>query len=160
GDLLTAGPVEVGVFTTSAATPLVGEGELSTRLFAEVERAVRFKRPLAAIGVTLDGPRGAAREAALRVVSRLRRIDIAGEDATGESLLTLPETPRAQAAARARGLATRARGGAGVRAAARAAAVPDDGSTADELIDATLGRAAQATPAASDADVLVAEDAA
>ncbi len=159
GDMLTAGPVEVGVFTSSAHTPLVGEGELSTRLLGEVERAVRFKRPLAVVGVTIDGSRGAQREAALRVASRLRRIDIAGEYATGEYLLILPETTRAQADELALSLAEVAREVAGVRAAARAAAVPDDGITADELIDATLGRVGGATPAASDAHLLVAEDA-
>jgi len=158
GDLLTAGPVEVGVFTTSAATPLLGEGELSSRLAAEVERAVRFKRPLALIGVTLDGSRGLRHEAALRVVSRLRRIDVAGEYATGEYLLILPETTRAQAETLAASLAELARAVAGVRAAARASAVPDDGITADELIDATLGRVGRATAAAANADVLVAED--
>ncbi len=160
GDVLTAGPVEVSVFTTSAATTVVSEGELSTRLMAEVERAVRFKRPLGVVGVMLDGARGARREAALRIASRLRRIDIAGEYATGEYLLVLPETTRAQADALAVTLAELAREVAGIRAAARAAAVPDDGGTADELIGATLGQVGSATPAALDSDVFVSEDAA
>ncbi|MCA1665194.1 MAG: sigma 54-interacting transcriptional regulator [Myxococcales bacterium] len=93
GDVLTAGPVEVSVFTSSAATAIVSEGELSTRLFAEVERAVRFKRPLAVIGVKLDGSRGARREAALKLASRLRRIDLAGEYATGEFLFLSAAVP-------------------------------------------------------------------
>ncbi|MGZ3429767.1 MAG: FHA domain-containing protein, partial [Polyangia bacterium] len=97
GDVLIAGPVEVSVFTSSAATAIVSEGELSTRLIAEVERAVRFKRPLAVVGLKIDGSRGARREAALRLASRLRRIDVAGEYATGEYLFVLPETTRAQA---------------------------------------------------------------
>jgi transcriptional regulator with AAA-type ATPase domain len=158
GDVVTAGPVEVTVYTSSAAAPIVAEGELSTRLAAEVERAVRFKRPLAVIGVTVDGPRGARREAALRLVSRLRRIDVAGEYATGEYLLILPETTRAQADALATTVAELAREVAGVRAAARAAAVPDDGNAPDELIGAALGAVGRATPAAPDSDVVVAEE--
>jgi two-component system response regulator AtoC len=158
GDVLIAGPVEVSVFTSSAATAIVSEGELSTRLLAEVERAVRFKRPLGVVGIRLDGSRGACREAALRLASRLRRIDIAGEYATGEYLFVLPETSRAQADALAATLAELAREVAGVGAAARAAAVPDDGTTADELIGATLGEVGGATPATADTDVVVAED--
>ena len=158
GDVLTAGPVEVSVFTSSAATAIVSEGELSTRLAAEVERAVRFKRPLAVIGVKLDGSRGARREAALKLASRLRRIDLAGEYATGEYLFVLPETTRAQADALAVTLAELGREVAGVGAAARAAAVPDDGTTADELIGATLGEVGRVTPAGADTDVVVAED--
>jgi len=160
GDLLTAGPVDVSVFTSSAATAIVSEGELSSRLLGEVERAVRFKRPLAVIGVKLDGSRGARRDAAIKLASRLRRIDIAGEYATGEYLFVLPETTRAQADALAATLAELARGTAGVGAAARAAAVPDDGTAADELIGAALGDIGRATPAAADTDVVVCEDAA
>jgi DNA-binding NtrC family response regulator len=158
GDVLTAGPVEVSVFTSSAATAIVSEGELSTRLLAEVERAVRFKRPLAVIGVKLDGSRGGRREAALKLASRLRRIDLAGEYATGEYLFLLPETTRAQADALAVTLAELGREVAGVGAAARAAAVPDDGTTADELIDATLAEVGRVTPASADTDVVVTED--
>jgi DNA-binding NtrC family response regulator/pSer/pThr/pTyr-binding forkhead associated (FHA) protein len=160
GDVVVAGPVEVSVFSSSAGITIVGEGELSTRLAAEVERAVRFKRPLAVVGVKLDGPRGPRREAALRVASRLRRIDVAGEYATGEYLLVLPETTRAQAVELAETVAELARQVAGVGAATRAAAVPEDGATADELIDAALGEVGRATPAAATAELLVAEDAA
>ncbi|HEX8953240.1 MAG TPA: FHA domain-containing protein, partial [Polyangia bacterium] len=130
GDVLTAGPVEISVFTSSAETAIVSEGELSSRLLAEAERAVRFKRPLAVIGIKLDGSRGARREAALKLASRLRRIDVAGEYATGEYLFVLPETTRAQADALAVTLAELAREPAGIGAAARAAAVPDDGTAA------------------------------
>ena len=146
------------MFTSSAATAIVSEGELSTRLLAEVERAVRFKRPLGVVGVKLDGSRGARREAALKLASRLRRIDLAGEYATGEYLFVLPETTRAQADALAVTLAELGREVAGVGAAARAAAVPDDGTTADELIGATLGEVGRVTPASADTDVVVAED--
>ncbi|MDB4969057.1 MAG: sigma54 specific transcriptional regulator, Fis family [Myxococcales bacterium] len=158
GDVLTAGPVEVSVFTSSAASAIVSEGELSSRLFAEVERAVRFRRPLGIVGLQIEGSRGARREAALRMASRLRRIDVAGEYATGEYLFVLPETTRAQADAVAVTLAELAREVAGIKAAARAAAVPDDGSTADQLIVATLGQVGLATPAAADTKVIVAED--
>ncbi|MCU1282054.1 MAG: sigma54 specific transcriptional regulator, Fis family [bacterium] len=158
GDVLIAGPVEVSVFTSSAATAIVSEGELSTRLFGEVERAVRFRRPLAVVGIRLDGSRGARREAALRLASRLRRIDVAGEYATGEYLFVLPETTRLQADALAVTLSELAREVAGIGAAARAAAVPDDGNTADELIAATLGDVEGATPATPDTNVVVAEE--
>ena len=158
GDVVTAGPVEVSVYSSSGATTIVSEGELSTRLPAEVERAVRFKRPLGVVGITLDGTRGARREAALRLASRLRRIDIVGEYATGEYLFVLPETTRAQAEALATTLAELAREVAGIGAAARAASVPEDGTTADQLIGATLGNVERATPAPADTNVIVAED--
>ena len=119
---------------------------------------MRFKRPLAVIGIKLDGSRGARREAALKLASRLRRIDVAGEYATGEYLFVLPETTRAQADTLAVTLAELAREVAGIGAAARAAAVPEDGTAADELIGATLGDVGRATPATADTDVVVAED--
>jgi two-component system response regulator AtoC len=119
---------------------------------------VRFRRPLAVVGITLHGARGARREAALRIASRLRRIDLAGEYATGEYLLVLPETARAQADELAESLAALGREVAGVHAAALAAAVPDDGTTADELIAATLGQIGRPTAAPSDSEVIVAED--
>ena len=160
GDQVVAGPVQVGVYTGGAAEPIASEGELSTRLGAEVERAVRFKRPLAVVGVRLDGPPGARREAALRLASRLRRIDFAGEYAPGEYLLVLPETTRPQAEPLAAQLADLAREVAGVGAAARPAAVPDDGTTPDELIGAALGEIGRTVPAGADVAVVVAEDAA
>jgi DNA-binding NtrC family response regulator/pSer/pThr/pTyr-binding forkhead associated (FHA) protein len=158
GDQVVAGPIEVGVHSGRAAAPIVSEGELSARLMVEVDRAVQFSRPLAVIGVTLDGPTGARHEAALRLASRLRRIDVAGAYATGEYLFVLPETTRAQGEALAATLAELAREVAGVQAAARAAAVPDDGNTPDQLIAATLGEVGRATPAASDAAIVVAAD--
>ena len=159
GDQVIAGPVQVSLYTGAAVETIVSEGELSSRLAAEVERAVRFKRTLAVVGVTLTGPHGARREAALRIVSRLRRIDIAGEYAPGEYLLVLPETARPQAEALAQQLAELGREVAGVNAAARAAAVPDDGTAPDTLIGATLGEVGRATPAAANASVVVAESA-
>jgi DNA-binding NtrC family response regulator len=159
GDHLVAGPVSISVSGRGGdELGILGESELWQRLSAEVERAVRFKRPLAVLGVGLRGDAGARREAILRLVSRLRRIDVAGEYSTGEYLLLLPEMMRSQAEALAETLGRLAREVAGIEAAVRAAAVPEDGVSVDELVAATFGKAAQPTPADDNEPFVVAED--
>jgi DNA-binding NtrC family response regulator/pSer/pThr/pTyr-binding forkhead associated (FHA) protein len=159
GDELVAGPVEVLVCgRLGGVDVLLSEAELSARLATEVERAARFKRQLGVVGLTLQGSPGACRQAALRAASRLRRIDLAGEYAAGEYLLLLPESGRPQAEAVAATVSAVAREVAGVQAAARAAALPDDGTAPDELIAATLGQIEGPSPAAVGAAVVVAED--
>ncbi|HZS40557.1 MAG TPA: sigma 54-interacting transcriptional regulator, partial [Polyangia bacterium] len=158
GDELAAGPVRVTVCGRRRSAPIVDEGELTARLAAEVERAVRFKRQLGVVGLSLRGSPNAIREAGLRVASRLRRIDLIGEYAPGELLLLLPESGLEKAAAFADEAAALARGIAGVEASALAAAVPETGAAPDVLIAATLGASARPVAAAPAEPALVAED--
>ena len=159
GDVITAGPVEVSVFTSSAAAAIVSP-RANCRRASSLRWSARCassgRSPSSASSSTARAARGARRRC--KLASRLRRIDLAGEYATGEYLFVLPETTRAQAVALAETLAELGREVAGVGAAARAAAVPEDGNTADELIGATLGEVGGATPAGADTDVVVAED--
>jgi DNA-binding NtrC family response regulator len=156
GDELGAGPVRITVCGRRRTDPIAGEGELHDRLLAEVERATRFKRPLAVIGLRLHGNAASRREAGLRVATRLRRIDFIGEYAPGEYLAVLPETPLGDAAALADSLAEAARSVAGVEASARPAGVPESGANADGLIAVALEQSApiRATPEA----IVIAEE--
>jgi DNA-binding NtrC family response regulator len=162
GDELVAGPISIVVCGAPAgAHALLPEGELFRRLQSEVERAQRFGRPLAVAGLVLGGRPAAVHEAALRVASRLGRIELIGEYAPGEYLVLLPETAAATATAAAERLAAVARQVAGVEASARAASIRDGGNSADELIAATLGSAGPPSGAArgeNEEQQLVAED--
>jgi two-component system, NtrC family, response regulator AtoC len=159
GDQVVAGPVSITVSGRAGyEVGILGENELWQRLSAEVERAVRYKRSLAVVGVTLRGQPNARREAALRVESRLRRLDAVGEYASGELLAILPETSLAQADTVAATLAAVAHEVAGIEVAARAAAIPDNGNTVDELVAAIFESDAQPSAAGADQSIVVAED--
>jgi transcriptional regulator with AAA-type ATPase domain len=138
GDELGAGPVRVTVCGRRRAEPVGSEGELHERLQAEVERATRFARPLALVGLRLHGAAAARHEALLRLASRLRRIDFLGEYAPGELLAILPETRLVDATALGESLAVAARSVEGVEASARAAAVPESSSHVEGLIACAL----------------------
>jgi transcriptional regulator with AAA-type ATPase domain len=153
GDELAAGPVRVTVCGTRPSVSLVGEGELWRALSAEVARALRIGRPLALVGLQLDGTAGARRAAALRVAARLGRGEHMGQYAPGAYLALFPEMERGPAGARADQMAALAREVAGIESSARAVVVPDDGVTVDELVAAALRAAAPPTPTA-----VIAED--
>jgi DNA-binding NtrC family response regulator/pSer/pThr/pTyr-binding forkhead associated (FHA) protein len=157
GDELSAGPVRVTVCGRRRPDPVGTEGELYERLTAEVERASRFKRPLAVIGLRIDGPTSPVREALHRVAARLRRIDFLGEYAPGELLALLPETTLEQAEPLAISLAETARTVAGVSASARAAGLPETAATADGLIGASL-ETAKPSAATDEETATVVED--
>jgi transcriptional regulator with AAA-type ATPase domain len=162
-DEVVVGPVRVtvcGRAPSQEAVPILGEGELWQRLSTEVERATRFERPLAVVGIRLRGAAAARREAALRIASRLRRIDLIGEYAAEEFLVLLPETPLDQATELCGRLCELAREVAGVSASGRPASVPADGTTPDELIAAAFAAGDGPTLAPPDREVLVADDAA
>ena len=158
GDELAAGPVVITVCGRRRALQVVDEGELFARLGAEVERAKRFKRPLAVVGLTVRGPAIACREAVLRIASRLRRIDLIGEYAPTEYLVLLPETALASAVPLAEGLAQRAREVEGVESSARAAGLPESGDAPDALIVAALGGEDQPVAASAEETIVVAAD--
>ena len=156
GDELSAGPVRVTVFGRRRAGPVGSEGELYERLTAEVERATRFRRPLAVVGLLLDGPTSAVRDALHRVAARLRRIDFLGEYAPGEYMALLPETTLALAEPLASALAETARAVVGLSASANAAGVPESAGTADGLLGAAF-RGARPTAAPPEEPPVVAE---
>ncbi len=91
------------------------------RLVAEVDRAVRYRRP-----VTLALVRIPDEAVADAVANELRAMDLLAEDAGDDYLLILPELDRAAGEA---AVATVARGCAFTTALA-----PDDGTSVDELV--------------------------
>lgn len=157
GDELHAGPVQITV-CGRRRTEVGDEGELFRRLRSEVERAVRYRRPLTVVGMLLAGPSVASREAMHRVAARVRGIDFVGEYAPGELLVLLPELDAARARTQSDLLLAAAREVAGVEAGVRVASVPESGSDADALIAAALG-SVDTTGAPGDEPRVIAEDA-
>jgi DNA-binding NtrC family response regulator/pSer/pThr/pTyr-binding forkhead associated (FHA) protein len=131
GDELAVGPVRVSVCGPRNAAPIASEDELWTRLQAEVERALRFSRPLSLIGLRCSKP------AALAAAARLGRLDRMGEYAPGSYLVVLPET-ELEAANRLAGELLETARAAGAEATARAVAVPQHGRAASALVAAAL----------------------
>jgi diguanylate cyclase (GGDEF)-like protein len=141
GDEVTVGPAVavVGVSTRLRRRTLIGSTSyLEERLAAEVDRAVRYKRPLGLIMLRIDGS-GAAVETALeKVASSLRRMDGVAEYGPDEFAIVVPEADRAAAEATALRLARAARAAGivhgGVAVYVGLAALPGDGSQAEELV--------------------------
>jgi len=131
GDEISLGPIIAVVSVTTAlrrtslvAEPAAGEA----RLAAEVDRSVRYHRPL-----TLGLIRIPQDEAVEAVARALRQMDMIAEDAGDEFLLILPELDRAGGAACVARLCTAARE-AGGEAKVATVLSPDDGTTVDALI--------------------------
>jgi DNA-binding NtrC family response regulator len=103
-----------------------------------VERAARFNRPLALIGLKLRGTDGEQVQAVTRVAERLSRLERMGEYSPGDYLVLLPETEVAAAAGIAVELAALARGISGIEASARAVGVPQHGRAPSVLVAAAL----------------------
>jgi DNA-binding NtrC family response regulator len=128
----------VGTSTQLRRRALVGSmSYLEERLAAEVDRAVRYKRPLAVLMLRLDGPIAAAEVALDRVAASLRRMDCLAEYGPDELAIVVPEADRAAAEATARRVVREARAAghaAGVVACVGVAVHPDDGTQAGELV--------------------------
>ena len=131
GDEVTIGPILAVVGTSSGlrrpspiADALAGEA----RFAAEVDRAVRYHRPVtfALLRTTND--------AVLDQIARtLRPMDMLAEDAGDDYLLILPELARTDGEAAVKRALDLARA-AGVPATAATAVCPSDGTTVDALI--------------------------
>ena len=134
GDVVGVGPVTAIVASTSAARQarqVATVGELDDRLDAEVERAVRYHRPLAVVMLRFEGPAEAIAMHVERVLGELRRIDVLAEYGSDEFALILPEADRAAAETVARRAAD---AGRGITVHVGSATFPADGSHAGELI--------------------------
>jgi DNA-binding NtrC family response regulator len=131
GDEIAVGPIIAVVGITSTlrrSSPIAGAAVGEARLVAEVDRSVRYHRPL-----TLALLHIASDEAVELIANALRPMDLMAEDAGDDYFLILPELDRhgaRTAIARLRDVARSA--GAGIDVAT--AISPDDGTTAGELI--------------------------
>ena len=131
GDELSVGPILAVVGVTSGLRRSNAIADAATgeaRLTAEVDRAVRYHRPVtvALIRCTNDGVVDS-------IASTLRPMDLLAEDAGDDYLMILPELGRADGAAavqRALDFAVAAH----TTANAATALCPDDGTTFDALI--------------------------
>jgi DNA-binding NtrC family response regulator len=151
GDEIAIGPilaivgVASGLRGHSGAVADADAGE--ARLVAEVDRAVRYHRPLT-LGIVR-----VASDAVVDAMSRaLRPMDLMAEDAGDDYLVILPELGRDEGAAALERLLDFARA-AGVDTKAALALCPEDGTTVEALIGAAraalrAGRSPRATAAA------------
>ncbi len=134
GDVIRVGPAQAIVATSSPVRhgrQVATVTELEDRLAAEVDRAVRYHRPLGLVMLRLEGPVELMTEHVEQMLRQLRRMDLLAEYGADELALILPETDREATAAVAR------RAGAvpvGLIASAGSATFPEDGSHVGELI--------------------------
>jgi|JI10StandDraft_1071094.scaffolds.fasta_scaffold124430_2 two-component system response regulator AtoC len=136
GDEIAVGPITAVVTITSGLRRLdriapAGAGE--ARLAAELDRAVRYRRPVTVALVRVVG------DAGLDLVARsLRPMDLLAEHAGDEHLVILPELDRAAGEATVRRLVDGARAlGATVTAASLVA--PEDGTSVHGVVAALRG---------------------
>ena len=131
GDEIAIGPIHAVVGVTSGlkrASAIADAATGETRLVAEVDRSVRYHRPLT-VGIVR-----CANDGIVDAIARsLRPMDLIAEDAGDDYLVILPELGRAEGAATLERLLDFARA-AGVEARAGAAVCPDDGTTVETLI--------------------------
>jgi two-component system response regulator AtoC len=132
GDVIGVGPVTAIVACSSAsrARPLATMPELEDRLAMEVDRALRYGRPLGVMMLRLEGPADAVVEHVDRLLHELRRMDLVAEYGPDELAILLPESdPAAIAVA-----AERASAAQDLTIRCGTACLPVDGSSAGALI--------------------------
>ena len=132
GDVIGVGPITAIVARSSAARPrqLATMTELEDRLAMEVDRALRYQRPLGVVMLRFEGPGDAVLAHVDRLLHELRRMDLVAEYGPDELAIVLPESNPAAIAA----VAERAAAGTALTIRCGSAAFPDDGSSAGALI--------------------------
>ncbi len=139
GDAITIGPITIVVATSSAARrtrQIATIGELEDRLEAEVDRAVRYHRPLALVMLRFEGPSEAIAAHVERVSGQLRRMDLVAEYGDDELGLVLPETDEAGAMI----VAQRSADDPEIAVEIGIATFPTDGVHGGELVSAARAR--------------------
>jgi DNA-binding NtrC family response regulator/pSer/pThr/pTyr-binding forkhead associated (FHA) protein len=134
GDEVAIGPILAIVGVTSGlrrASLVADDTAGEARLVAEVDRAVRYHRPLT---VGLLRITGEASDHVVDAIARaLRPMDLIAEEAGDEYLVILPELGRVEGASAIERLLDFA-GPANIVAKAASALCPDDGTTVESLI--------------------------
>ena len=131
GDEIAIGPILAVVGVTSGlrkTSPVADDAAGETRLAAEVDRSVRYHRPL-----TVGLVRVASDTVVDAIARSLRPMDLIAEDAGDDYLVILPELGRAEGQAAIDRLLDFARA-SGVQAKAALALCPEDGTTVETLI--------------------------
>jgi two-component system, NtrC family, response regulator AtoC len=138
GDVIGLGPVTAIVARSSAAPgrQLATMTELEDRLAMEVDRALRYERPLGVVMLRLEGPAEAVVEHVDRLLHELRRMDLIAEYGPDELAIVLPESnPGAVAIAAQRSGTTKA-----LTIRCGTASFPEDGSNPGALIGTARDR--------------------
>jgi DNA-binding NtrC family response regulator/pSer/pThr/pTyr-binding forkhead associated (FHA) protein len=157
GDEVTIGPIVAIVGVTSGlrrASLVADDVAGEARLIAEVDRAVRYHRPL-----TLGLVRVASDSVVDAMARALRPMDMIAEDAGDDYLVILPELNRADGAAAIEHLHDFARA-AGAEFKSATALCPEDGTTVEALISCVRaglrsGRAPRGAEPDSDGSAIV-----
>ncbi len=131
GDEISIGPILAIVGVTSGlrkASPVADDVTGESRLVSEVDRAVRYHRPLTVALIRV------ANDAVVDAIAHaLRPMDLIAEDAGDDYLVILPELGRPDGAAAVERLLDFGRA-AGIEVKASIALCPDDGTTLDVLV--------------------------
>ncbi|MCE9577924.1 MAG: sigma 54-interacting transcriptional regulator [Deltaproteobacteria bacterium] len=138
GDEIAVGPAVavVGVASRLGRDARIASPDtLDDRLASEVDRALRYHRPLAVIMLRLEGEVGVIDAAVERVAGNVRRMDQIAEYGRDEYAVIVPEADRTGALEAARRITADA-AAPGLIVHAGVAACPDDGGTPDALIAA------------------------
>ncbi|HMG24971.1 MAG TPA: sigma 54-interacting transcriptional regulator, partial [Kofleriaceae bacterium] len=132
GDVIGVGPITAIVARSSAVRPrqLATMTELEDRLAMEVDRALRYQRPLGVVMLRFEGPGDAVLAHVDRLLHELRRMDLVAEYGPDELAIVLPESNPAAIAA----VAGRSAAGTALTIRCGTAAFPDDGSSSGALI--------------------------
>ena len=140
GDELSIGPIQAVVGLASglrAASPIADDAAGEARLVAEVDRSIRYHRP---VTVALVRVSGATSDLVVDAMARsLRPMDLLAEDAGDDYLVILPELDRANGETALERLLDFARAANAVASSALAVC-PDDGTTVETLISELRGR--------------------
>ena len=134
GDVISIGPASAIVASSSAvkrSRQVATVSELEDRLEAEVDRAVRYQRPLGLVMLRLEGPAELLESHVDALLGQLRRMDLVAEYGAEELALILPETDRDATMLVARRASSVP---VGLTASAGTASFPEDGSHVGELI--------------------------
>ncbi|HEV7555054.1 MAG TPA: sigma 54-interacting transcriptional regulator, partial [Kofleriaceae bacterium] len=134
GDVIGVGPATAIVATSSATRrtrQIATIGELEDRLEAEVDRAIRYHRPLGVVMVRLEGATDLVMSHVEKLSGHLRRMDLIAEYGSDEIALVLPEADPAAVFVVAQRCASP---DPGLLARVGSATFPEDGSNSGQLI--------------------------
>ena len=140
GDEIAIGPLVAIVSFTARVRRQATVGsttELDDRLAAELDRALRYRRPLGLVMIRLAGEPQAQSDALDRVGKRLRRMDFLAQYGPDEFAILFPEADEQATFSAARRLVADARkgeDGAGVAVHLGMAVFPEHGATSGELL--------------------------
>ncbi|HVV87506.1 MAG TPA: sigma 54-interacting transcriptional regulator [Kofleriaceae bacterium] len=158
GDEIGLGPLTIVVNRQSRARRVqrgvADHATLEQRLAAELDRAMRYRRPVALAMVRLTGADAAVDAAAERLVDAVRPMDLVAEFGGSELAVLLPELSRADAMRELDRLAGEAHD-VGATATWAVAVAPEDGQERDLLIAAArdgLRSSRRGRPAGAAAD--------